>query len=383
MNPPIPAARAASSVRRALVVDDQELVRAVLLRWLEEDGVACRAAADADEARRLVERRDFELVVADVRMPGESGLSLLRRVRALRPETSVLMLTACDDVDAAVEALNLGACGYLIKPVGREEFLVHARTALERAVLLRERRRRMADLEQQVLEQTRVLRTAHEETLHRLLAASALRDEETGAHIRRTGLLSERLARAAGWPLEERTLLRMAAPMHDVGKIGIPDAILRKPGPLTVAEYNVMKTHTTLGAEILANSRSPILQMARDVALHHHERWDGSGYPRGLRGDAIPEAARIVAIVDVFDALTHDRVYRPAFSQKEALRVLREGSGVHFDPRLISAFWSILDDVAAIADAHPDVAKPETRPETALAARPPAAAPAFASSESP
>jgi HD-GYP domain-containing protein (c-di-GMP phosphodiesterase class II) len=209
---------------------------------------------------------------------------------------------------------------------------------------------------------TREIRSAHEETIDRLLTASLYRDEETGMHIRRTGLFSERLAQDAGWSESDAEILRLAAPMHDVGKIGIPDAILRKPGKLTPAEFDIMKTHTLLGAKMLDGSHSAILKMARDIAWCHHERWDGKGYPRGLSGFAIPETARILAIVDVYDALSHDRVYRPALSDDEVLEHLRKGAGTHFDPVLLDLFLANYEAMRRIALENPDESHPKESP---------------------
>jgi putative two-component system response regulator len=206
------------------------------------------------------------------------------------------------------------------------------------------------------LQEARVkaIRLAQEETIHRLVRASLCRDEETGMHIRRTGLLSEALARAAGWSESDAEVIRLAAPMHDVGKIGIPDAVLRKPGKLTIAEYDVMKTHTLIGAKMLEGSQSAILTMAHDIALCHHERWDGSGYPRGLSGLAIPEAARILSIVDVYDALSHDRVYRDELPDDEVLHLMSEGAGTQFDPALLAVFFTHYDELRRIAQENPD-----------------------------
>jgi len=211
------------------------------------------------------------------------------------------------------------------------------------------------ELLRQALEtKARAIRTAHEETIFRLVAASMCRDEETGMHIRRTGLLSEALDRVAGWTEAEAEILRLAAPMHDVGKIGIPDAILQKPGKLTAKEYTIMKTHTTIGARMLEGSQSEILIMARDIALCHHERWDGDGYPRGLTGMEIPEPARIVAIVDVFDAISHDRVYRAAMSEEEVTEIMVAGGGKHFDPILLAVFLEHYEEMWDIIRENPD-----------------------------
>ena len=193
-------------------------------------------------------------------------------------------------------------------------------------------------------------------------------------HIRRTGLLSQALARATGWLGEELEAIRQAAPMHDIGKIGIPDAILRKPEKLTPPEFEVMKTHTVIGAEILAGSRVPMLQMAREIALNHHERWDGKGYPRGLAGKNIPESARIVSIVDCYDALTHDRVNRPAFSEDAAVAMMQRESEKQFDPDLLAEFFRHLPEMHRLAEQYSDGSDGRPAP---VVAKPSQAAPRF------
>ncbi len=352
---------------RILIVDDELVVRDLLVRWLTEQGYACATAANADEAREQLRRHAVHAMTLDIHMPGASGVDLLREVVRLWPDTAVIMLTAVDNARTAVESLARGAAGYLIKPV---ELLFQVKMALERRQLILEKREYTRRLEQKVREQTRAIRRGHEETIHRLVAAAMYRDQETGAHVRRTGLLSEVLAEAAGWSAAAAEEIRLAAPMHDVGKIGIPDAILRKPGKLTPREFEVMKTHTLIGAEMLADSEMPMLRAARQIALSHHEWWDGGGYPHGLSGADIPEGARIVAIVDAYDALTHDRVYRPALPEDEALAVLQKGVGRQFDPLLCATFFSILPDIRGIAEANPDEPAAEAtssalpRPET-------------------
>jgi HD-GYP domain-containing protein (c-di-GMP phosphodiesterase class II) len=234
--------------------------------------------------------------------------------------------------------------------------LVTERTGeLERAVgQLKAKNREMINANHELVASETRRRRAHEETIHWLVKVSLYRDEETGAHIQRTGYYSELLAASAGWRRELVDQIRLAAPMHDLGKIGIPDAILRKPGKLTRDEMTVMQTHTLLGAKMLAGSATPVLRLAQEIALCHHERWDGGGYPAGLAGQEIPEAARIVAIVDFYDALSHDRVYRPAFPEAEVVKMMREGRGKHFDPRLLDIFLSLLPEMRAIAQAVPD-----------------------------
>jgi CHASE1-domain containing sensor protein len=220
--------------------------------------------------------------------------------------------------------------------------------------LVHEKRLYARGLETKVHERTDELRLAQEETIQRLVTASLWRDEETGMHIRRTGLFCEALAKAAGWSDAESEIIRQAALMHDVGKIGIPDAILRKPGKLTPQEFNVIKTHPLIGAEMLADSKTPILHMAREIALYHHEHWDGRGYPTGLSGEQIPESARIMAIVDVYDALTHDRVYRRAFPENEAMSIMLRESGTHFDPSLLALFFTIQPEISRLSQEYPD-----------------------------
>ena len=173
-------------------------------------------------------------------------------------------------------------------------------------------------------------------------------------HIRRTGLMSEALAKAAGWSAAEAEIIRQAAQMHNVGKIGIPNAVLRKPGKLTPEEFEVIKTHPLIGAEMLADSKTPMLQMAREIALYHHEHWDGRGYPMGLAGQQIPEAARIMAIVDVYDALTHNRVYRRTMPAEEAAQFMLAESGMHFDPALLTLFFAILPEIGRLLQEYPD-----------------------------
>ncbi|MCD4728643.1 MAG: CHASE domain-containing protein [Pirellulales bacterium] len=260
---------------------------------------------------------------------------------------------------AAGLALTALLAAYISSSIDRKTFVEQR---------LVEKRLHAEQLQDKVRRQTADIRRAQEEVIYRLLSASQCRDEETGAHIRRVGLVSKVLARAVGWSIAEVDCIRQAAPMHDVGKIGIPDAILRKPGKLTPEEFEVIKTHASLGAKMLADSNVPMLKMAEQIALGHHERWDGRGYPNGLAGQDIPECARIVAIADVFDALIHARVYKPAMSEEEALTVMRSEAGTQFDQLLLAHFFLHLPEICRIAHEHPDeepdaAAGVETLPE--------------------
>jgi len=338
----------------ALVVDDESAVRELVSRWLSAQGLLCAQAAAAQAAWAHLQAHETHLVTLDIRMPGRSGSDLLPRISAEYPDTAIIMMTGVEEAHTAIEALTHGACAYLLKPVKREELIFHARRALERRQLILDKRRYTRRLEERVREQTAAIRRGQEETIHRLLSASLWRDEETGTHIRRVGLLSEVLARVAGWSVAEAENIRLAAPMHDIGKIGIPDAILRTPGPLSPEKFRIIQRHTLVGAKILAGSEGPMLKMAEEIALDHHERWDGGGYPAGLAGYAIPEAARIVAIVDEYDALTHDRVYRPAMPEERALAIMQQGAGTHFDPLLLAVFFANLSELSLIAQENPD-----------------------------
>ena len=216
-------------------------------------------------------------------------------------------------------------------------------------------------LERHVQSQLAVTQDAYEETIYQLVSVSRYRDEETGVHIHRTGMYSAILAEAAGWSPEQVQQIGLAAPIHDIGKIGIPDAILRKSSALTPQETKIMQLHASIGAGMLLGLKSPILRMAEQIARCHHERWDGLGYPTGLAGWDIPECARIVAIADVFDALTHDRVYRPAMSLEDALSILRNGRGSNFDPDLLDLFLEQIPEIEQFAQCHPDRIQDDTK----------------------
>ena len=338
----------------ALIVDDEFRVRSLVSQWLADVGFKCLQAENATVAFDYLGNGPVHLVILDIALPGRAGTELLEEILAISPDVVVLMVAAVQEARAAINVLRRGASGYLVKPVSREQLLLQARKAITQRKVLTDRRQYTERLEQQISRQTVVIRQAHEETIHRLVAASSCRDVETSMHILRTGLLAELLARAKGWSSAEAEKIRLAAPMHDVGKIGIPDAILRKPSKLTREEFEIMKSHATIGATMLEGSSVPMLQMAQQIALSHHERWNGGGYPCWLAGDAIPEAARIMAIVDVYDSLTHARVYRPAMSEKAALEIMRHGEGKDFDPALLAIFFQNLPIIRSIADQYPD-----------------------------
>ncbi len=336
---------------KILIVDDEPYICEILSRWLEDEGYNCHVAYNAEEAMEKVETNGFSLLMCDIRMPGKSGLELLTMLKERFPDLAVLMVTGVDDRKTAIRALTLGAYGYLLKPFEQNEVIINAVNALERRRLTMGMREYEHRLEQKVREQTEDIRRSREEISLRLTAAQEYRHDETGAHIRRMGLFSETIARRMGRSKEYAEMLRTAAPMHDVGKIGIADLVLLKPDKLTEQEFEVMKTHTTIGASILEGTTIPLLNVARDVALSHHEWWDGSGYPQGISGEGIPETARIVAVLDVYDALVNDRVYRPAMSEEQALAIMSEEAGgrrTHFDPKVFKVFMGTLPELRSI-----------------------------------
>ncbi|MCO4762861.1 MAG: response regulator [Myxococcales bacterium] len=351
-----------------LIVDDEDLIRRMLGRILRRKGFDTTLAESASEARQLLAEQEFDLVLSDVNMPGESGLDLVRHVMDAYPSTAAVMVTGVDDPQIASTALKIGAYGYIIKPFETNEVLINVANALRRRTLEIENRRYRAYLEQTVLDRTAELqkavanleaagtelRVSREETIQRLARAAEFRSDETALHIRRMCLYCELLARHAGHPEEWCELIRIASPMHDIGKIGTPDSILMKKVRLTPEEFEIMKQHAEIGYRILNGSSSDMLELAAEIARSHHEKWDGSGYPAGLVGEEIPISGRICAIADVFDALTSKRCYKPEFSVEKARAIMDEGRGKHFDPNLLDLFWTHIDEVLEIKAAYVD-----------------------------
>jgi len=330
---------------RVLVVDDDEKVRRLIERILARASYRVRTAATAEEAREELGAGRFDLMVCDMRMPGESGLELIPSAAALAPSLAVLVVSGVDDPRVAGIATESGAVGYLLKPFTENELLINVANSLSRSRLERESRDYEDRLRDDVAARTAELRHSRRQTIRYLARAVELRDDETGGHIERIGETCGVIADALGLDPAVVELVREAAPMHDVGKIGIEDRILRKPGTLTFEERAEMQRHAELGRELLVGSGEELLDLAAEIAWTHHERFDGSGYPRGLRGDRIPLAGRIVAVADVFDALVSDRVYRPAFPVARAIEMVENAGGNHFDPAVVAAFRAELPRV--------------------------------------
>jgi len=333
---------------RILVVDDEIANVRVLRRLLERAGYGdVLGTTDPREAVSLYEEEHPDLVLLDLHMPHMDGFEVLQGLRARIPGDvylPVLVLTGDLDPEVKERALSMGARDFVTKPFESTEVLLRIKNLLETRHLHRELRSYSLTLEERVRARTRELADAQVEILQRLALAAEYRDDVTGEHAERVGVLTALVARSLGLEEERVKILRRAAPLHDVGKIGIPDAILMKPGPLTRAEYEVMKTHTTIGARILSGSRYPLLETAREIALTHHEKWDGSGYA-GLAGEEIPLAGRVVAVADVFDSLTHERPYKAPFSRAEAIEEIESCRGGHFDPQAVDAFLDVMERV--------------------------------------
>jgi len=340
-----------------LIAEDDAITLRRLQHFLEKWDHHVTTATNGAEALEKFFDQDVELVITDWMMPEMDGMELVRQIRSGgrdKPYVYTILLTSRGEKEDVVKGLSeVGVDDYVVKPFEPDE--LRARLSVgERTVRLERTLREYGKgLEKIVRMQTRLIRKTQEETIIRLLTALESRDEETGGHVRRIGLFSAHLAEAAGWTQEEVEDIRLAAPMHDIGKIGVPDAILRKEGPLTTDEFKVIKSHTTIGGQILGDSEFPMLQMAHEIALYHHERFDGGGYPEDRKGEDIPVAARIVALVDVYDALSQDRVYRKAFPLKEVLESMRQSSGSHFDPQFFDLFLDSIPDFQRIAAENP------------------------------
>jgi putative two-component system response regulator len=320
---------AAETHERVLIVDDDASIAVLLTHILETEGYRCTTAGTLTGARTLLAGSSFDAMLCDVQLPDGSGLDLLAQQIPLHPRMAALVISGLDEVALGDRALQIGAYGYVVKPFTANDVLIRMLGALEHR-----RRELRATLE---------VREAGAETIQRLCVAVEARDAGTAAHIDGMSHHCVRIARELGLPAERCELIRAASPMHDVGKIGVADHVLLKPGPLSSEEREVMQRHAEIGYRILAGSRAELLQVAAAIAWTHHERLDGSGYPRGLTGDAIPQEGRIAAVADVFDALTRDRPYRPRFSRPHALEMMADGRGTHFDPDVLDAFVAGLD----------------------------------------
>lgn len=337
---------------RLLVVDDEEANVQLLRRILEAGGYTdVRSTNDPRAVPELLSAYAPDLIFLDLLMPGMDGHEVLQAVRDLTPDHDylpVLVLTSDHTQDAKRRALSGGAKDFLTKPLSPSEVRLRVRNLLETRFLHQELKSHNELLEERVEERTAALEAARMQTLLRLARAAEYRDDATGEHTKRVGRTSAQIARVLGLDETLVETIRLAAPLHDVGKIGIPDSILLSPDRLTPEQLVVMKSHCLIGCNLLAGTDVPLLELAAEIALTHHERWDGLGYPRGLAGEAIPLSGRIVAVADTYDALTSARPYTRAWSRDEALAEIEASAGLQFDPQVVAAFWSTLPARAAV-----------------------------------
>ncbi len=336
---------------KILIVDDEPANIALLEDILEEQGYAYfRSTSDSRDALKMYEEMRPDLVLLDLNMPHLDGFQVMEQLKELEQDSyaPILVLTAQSDRMTRIKSLEAGARDFIGKPFDLIEVKQRIANMLEIRLFHNQTRDQNRLLELKVKERTYELEETRREAILRLGRAAEYRDNETGMHVIRMSRLSALLAKEIGLSEKECQLILQASPMHDVGKIGIPDNILLKPGKLDDQEWKTMKMHPEIGAKILSGSRSELMQMAESISLSHQERWDGSGYPYGLKGEEIPLAGRIVAVADVFDALTSKRYYKDAFSVEESMKIIEDSSGKDFEPRLVEAFKNALPQMIKI-----------------------------------
>lgn len=345
------------------IVDDSVSARSLLSDMLNIEGYRVFNYERPEDALSTLSSRHPHVIISDIRMPGMDGLELLVNVRKIDKELPFLLMTAYPEFDDAIKAIECGVFDFMIKPIRKEHILLVVRRALEYRNMVLERKEYAKTLEDTVHKRSGELdgalneiKSTNVETILVLTNACEYRDDETGSHIRRIGLYACRIAEEMRLDHHFCEMLLYSAPMHDVGKIGIPNSILLKPGPLNTEEFEVIKSHTKIGARLFSGCKSELLKAAGEVALFHHEKYDGTGYPKGLKGSEIPLSARIVMLADVYDALRSERPYRKGLSHKDAFRSIIDGDGRtmphHFDPTVLKAFISAEEDFDRLFNEH-------------------------------
>jgi cyclic di-GMP phosphodiesterase len=351
---------------KILIVDDEPINVKLVRKYLKMQGYHnFITTSESPQVLELVERERPDLLLLDVMMPVMSGLDVLRELRAVPGGRylPVIVLTALNDRSVRLEALELGAADFLSKPLDVAELMPRVRNVLMAKAYQNRLAGHSAELEAAVGERTRQLERARLEVVHCLARAAEFRDDDTGRHVARVGKYAGIIARKLDQPAAWCALLELAAQLHDIGKLGVSDAVLLKPGKLDAGEWELMRRHCLLGQKVLSpidedlsGGHSPLIGMARSIAMTHHEKWDGTGYPQGLAGLQIPLEGRITAVADVFDALTNQRAYKPAFSLEQSFEILADGRGRHFDPQVLDGFFS---DREAIVRTRLEFADPE------------------------
>jgi len=339
---------------KILIVDDQPANVTLIEKMLDIEGyINVIATTDPTQVESIYLEQNSDLVLLDLNMPVMDGYQVLAKIREVDPDyPPIIVLTAQIDRESRIKALDLGARDFLAKPFDRVELMTRIRNMLEVRIMAKAMKNQNKILDAMVKERTKELNHTRLEVIRRLGRAAEYRDDMTGFHIIRMSRYSQILALAAGMSEADAEMLLNASPMHDIGKIGIPDNVLLKPGKLDAEEWKIMQTHVDIGVEILSGADSDLMNMAAEVAQNHHEKWDGSGYPRSLAGEDIPFTGRVVAVADVFDALTTERPYKDAWSIDKSVEFLKEQSGKHFEPRLVELFLEILPDILKIREQY-------------------------------
>ncbi len=358
-----------SEKKRILVVDDDQLVRDVIVEMLHSFGYETESASDGIEALAKM-KLDIDLIMTDLMMPKMDGFGVIKRIRqdGKCQDLPIIVVTAMASREDRLKAIQMGANDFIAKPIDQAEVQVRVASLMRMKEIQDAIKRHKEELEKIVQQRTEVLRAtldemveaqrktheAYLDTIHKLAIAAEYKDEGTAEHIYRISQYCITIGKAIKLAPHEIEILHHASPMHDVGKIGIPDGILLKPGNLDKEEWDIMRQHTTIGARILQGSSSELLQAGEQIALAHHEKWDGTGYPQNLQGEQIPVLGRIVAVVDVFDALTTKRPYKKAFTNDEAYTIIREGRGQHFDPQIVDHFFNNIREIEEIQNKYKD-----------------------------
>ena len=351
---------------RILIVDDEIANIKLLEKMLDISGyLFVDSTSRPDEVSELYAKNQYDLLLLDLNMPRLDGYSVIEQLKSDVKESfpAILVLTAQDLQSRRLKALDIGARDFVTKPFNANELLLRVRNLLEVQLAHKQMKYQNEILEQKVRVRTKDIYDARLKIVRYLGRAAEYRDNETGLHILRMSKIAVLLGEALGMNSDDCELLLHAAPMHDIGKIGIPDQILLKPGKLDVQEWEIMKTHANIGCEILSGDESELMIMAREIAVSHHEKWDGSGYPNNLTGDDIPLVGRISALADVFDALTSDRPYKKAWPLESAIEYIVDQKGKHFDPKVVDAFLDNMSEVMQIIEKYAEPVGVYSMPE--------------------
>jgi len=325
------------AISRILIVDDDETLAQMSEKVLTRLGFHCRTAIHGVDALEKLKHHDIDVVITDIYMPEMNGIDLLKNIIQLYNHIDVIVLTGHSGEFTYNDIIENGAKDFISKPVNMKELAIRIKRVVKERQLLTERDNTYKEL-----------KNAYLDTINRLVLATEYKDDDTGDHIIRMSRYSHMIAKKMSLPEKDIDTIKYSSTMHDIGKLGIPDHIMLKPGKLTRDEFEIMKTHTTIGANILDKSKSYIISMGKEIAISHHEKWDGSGYPNQLKNEQIPLPGRIVAVADVFDALASERPYKKAFSIEKSLNIMKSERAKHFDPEILDLFIDHIDEVITI-----------------------------------